>query len=72
MSFYKDLRMSAAGETAQPTPAPTTDSNQLNPQEIASLLEILKRATFMGEQVEVVYNMVLKLQNQYTQQVDKK
>ena len=49
---------------------PTLDTeNQLNAQELAFLLDGLKKTTFLGEQVEVVYNLVMKLQNQYVNQV---
>ena len=49
---------------------PTLDAeNQLNAQELAFLLDGLKKTTFLGEQVEVVYNLVMKLQNQYVNQV---
>lgn len=44
------------------------DPNSLNQNEIAFLLEILKRSSFTGEQIELVYNLVVKLQNQYIQQ----
>jgi hypothetical protein len=43
-------------------------SNQLSSQELIFLLDTLKRATFTGEQVEVMYNTTLKLQNQYLEQ----
>jgi len=37
----------------------------LLPQEIQMLLLLIKESTFKGEQVEVVYNLVYKLQQQY-------
>jgi hypothetical protein len=43
-------------------------SNQLSTQELIFLLDTLKRCVFTGEQVEVMYNTVLKLQNQYLEQ----
>jgi hypothetical protein len=43
-------------------------SNQLSSQELIFLLDTLKRATFTGEQVEIMYNTTLKLQNQYLEQ----
>ena len=42
--------------------------NQLSSQELIFLLDTLKRCVFTGEQVEVMYNTVLKLQNQYLEQ----
>jgi hypothetical protein len=48
---------------------PTLDTeNQLSAQELAFLLDGLKKTTFLGEQVEVVYNLIMKLQNQYIDQ----
>jgi hypothetical protein len=41
---------------------------QLNIQEIEILLSLIKRSTFLGEDVEIIYNMVIKLQNQYLDQ----
>jgi hypothetical protein len=54
----------------QPNPQITTPdtSNQLSSQELIFLLDTLKRATFTGEQVEIMYNTTLKLQNQYLEQ----
>jgi hypothetical protein len=66
MSSYSHIR-AAAEQQAQPQEI-TSDSNQLNAKEIAVLLDMIKRSTFLGENVEAVYNMILKLQNQYTNQ----
>lgn len=41
------------------------DQNQLNNQEIQLALQLLKQAVIKGEQVEIFYNLVLKLQNQF-------
>ena len=43
----------------------TEDPNKLTPQEIQMALLLLKQATIKGEQVELFYNLVVKLQNQY-------
>jgi len=40
--------------------------DQLNLQELEFLLRALKSTNLVGEQVEMFYNMVIKLQNQYT------
>ena len=66
MATFNDIR--AAAEKQQAAPEQTLDPNQLSSQEIASLLDIIKQTSFMGEQVELVYNMVLKLQQQYISQ----
>lgn len=48
-------------------PAPT-DINQLSKEELEFLLNSLKDMTITGIQVEMFYNLVLKLQNQYVEQ----
>jgi hypothetical protein len=44
---------------------PTTDPNVLNKQEIELLLALIKQSHFQGESLENLYNLVLKLQQQY-------
>ena len=43
-------------------------SNQLTAMEIEVLLSMVKRTTFLGEDIEPLYNLVNKLQNQHTKQ----
>ena len=43
-------------------------SNQLTAKEVEVLLSMIKRTTFLGEDIEPLYNLVLKLQNQYIEQ----
>jgi hypothetical protein len=40
-------------------------NNQLNIKEIEILLSLIKRSTFIGEDIEPLYNLIIKLQNQY-------
>lgn len=40
-------------------------SNQLSKEEIELLLSLIKQTTFKGEHIEILYNLILKLQNQY-------
>ena len=42
--------------------------DQLTGPELDFLLRTLKTCTLKGEQVEVFYNIVIKLQNQYVEQ----
>ena len=42
--------------------------NQLTIQEIEVLLSMIKRTNFLGEDIEPLYNLIVKLQNQYTEQ----
>ena len=46
-------------------PAPKIDINKWSKEELELLLALIKRSQFLGEHVEVVYNMVVKIQNQY-------
>ena len=43
--------------------------SQLNAREIEILLSLIKVSKFLGEDVEIIYNMVVKLQNQYLDQI---
>jgi len=43
-------------------------NNQLTKQEIEFLLVLLKDVSIRGEHVEVFYNIILKLQEQYVKQ----
>jgi len=42
--------------------------NVLNKAELEFLLQFLKNADLKGHQVEMFYNLVVKIQNQYIQQ----
>jgi hypothetical protein len=42
-----------------------TNTNNLTKEEIAFLINLIKQSTFQGENIESLYNLVLKLQNQY-------
>lgn len=41
------------------------DPNKLTQQELEYLLNTLKNTTLIGDQVEMFYNLVIKLQNQF-------
>jgi hypothetical protein len=46
----------------------TLSPHHLTLREIEILLSLIKRSTFLGEDIEILYNMVIKLQNQYLEQ----
>ena len=46
--------------------------DQLNLQELEFLLRALKSTNLVGDQVEMFYSMVIKLQNQYTNLANQK
>lgn len=50
---------------------PATD-HQLSVQELAFILNTFKVATFSGEQVEFIYNLITKLQYQYISATEQK
>jgi hypothetical protein len=43
----------------------TVDPNALTKQELEFLLILIKQSSFQGESLESLYNLVLKLQQQY-------
>ena len=51
----------------QPTSL-SIDANQLSKEELEFVLTALKDVTITGIQVEMFYNLILKLQNQYVDQ----
>jgi hypothetical protein len=50
---------------------PIQDPNQLTGPELDFLLRTLKTCTLKGDQVEMFYNAVIKLQNQYLEKQSK-
>jgi hypothetical protein len=47
-----------------PKPQPQNE-HQLTLEEIEIVLSMMKRTTFLGEDIEPLYNIIIKLQNQY-------
>lgn len=62
--------MSLIGKLTNSTKAPSTKSGEfsLELQEIELLLTLIKHSTFRGEQLEELYTIVYKLQQQYLDQ----
>ena len=50
---------------------PNQNPNELSALELEFILNCMKSVTIAGEQVELFYNMIIKLQNQYTEQTSK-
>ena len=46
-------------------PTLVSDENRLTQLELVFLIECVKKTTFLGEHIELVYNTTTKLQNQY-------
>jgi hypothetical protein len=45
---------------------PLFSQNSLDKKEITIILNLIKETTFKGSNLETMYNLVVKLQNQYT------
>jgi hypothetical protein len=45
---------------------PLLSKNSLDQKEITIILNLIKNTSFRGDNVETIYNLILKLQNQYT------
>ena len=43
-----------------------SSKDSLGGEEIAVILNLIKKSSFNGEDIETIYNLVIKLQNQYT------
>lgn len=56
--------MSLINKIVGPT-QPTPSADQLSKQEIEFLLVLIKQSSFQGDSLENLYNLVLKLQQQY-------
>jgi hypothetical protein len=51
------------------TPNPTSPAlHQLNAGELVFLINLVSKSTFEGNQIESIYNTVVKLQNQFLEQ----
>ena len=63
-----------APEVVVDTPPEIVKDNQdnLTVEEIQLILQLIRDTSFKGEYVEIVYNMTLKLQNQYNTLQNKK
>ena len=67
--YYRFMGFNASSTIINNTPieidADLQSNIQLNEIEIATLLSLIKRSTFTGEDIESLYNLILKLQQQY-------
>lgn len=60
--------MSLIDKIVKKETTPVVDPNQLNIQELQLVLNLLKQSMIKGDQVELFYGLVVKLQNQYISQ----
>jgi len=62
MGFFSNT---SAGTTSTEPINISSDVNNLTKEEIALIINLIKQSSFQGEHIELLYNLVLKLQNQY-------
>ena len=53
-----------------PTTPATPSNDELTPQELEFILSALKNTNLKGFQIELFYNLVVKIQNQYLKKVN--
>ena len=63
-----NLRVATEVVKESPVPEQAQLTPQLNSRELEILLSLVKKSTFLGEDIEPLYNMVIKLQTQYLDQ----
>ena len=65
--MFKKLVMPFIGKNVNvPEKILENDPNRLSLEELQFILLLIRDSSFKGENVQTVYNTVLKLQNQYT------
>lgn len=65
MALIDKIKKTKPTPTPKPTPKISLKDN-LDPNEITIILNLIKNTSFRGDNIETIYNMILKLQNQYT------
>jgi hypothetical protein len=68
MAFSSSNLKTAEVVKESPVPEQAQLSSQLSLRELEILLSLVKKSTFLGEDIEPLYNMVIKLQTQYLDQ----
>jgi hypothetical protein len=61
----KNVRVNTLENNNIPT---SSDDNKLSREELELLINLIKRSSFLGEHVEIIYNIVFKLQNQFLEE----
>ena len=65
MAIIDKLRKTTTTTTKVNNP-PLLSKDSLDQKEITIILNLIKNTSFRGDNVETIYNLILKLQNQYT------
>lgn len=66
MGFNANNVQAPSGEIPGGSSVSNNKKVDLTKQEIEFLLTLVKNSTFKGDMIEIVYNTVYKLQDQYT------
>jgi|688.fasta_scaffold36063_4 hypothetical protein len=61
----KNVRVNTLENNNVPT---SPDENKLSKEELELLINLIKKSSFLGEHIEIIYNLVLKLQNQFLEE----
>ena len=61
----KNIRVGTLENNNVPT---SPDENKLSKEELELLINLIKKSSFLGEHIEIIYNLVLKLQNQFLEE----
>jgi len=66
MALKADNLIVGSEQINQPQPlSPVTQDHSLTREELQFLLSMIKQSTFQGEAIEMLYKLVIKLQNHY-------
>ena len=68
----KNQLLSQNGKSKKPTPKPNIADFTLDTYEIKVILQGIQNTVYKGKDIEMMYNLVLKLQNLYTQSLNNK
>lgn len=71
MGFNSKNTVVANGNSDQPQNNSLVPYSEFSPQELEILLIALKECNLKGSQIELFYNLVLKIQNKYLLQKEK-
>jgi len=65
MALKTDNLVVGSEQVNQPQPPVVQTAENLTREELQFLLSMIKQSTFQGEAIEMLYKLVIKLQNQY-------
>ena len=66
MAIIDKLRAGSSSKISEVNNPPLLFQDNLDKKEITIILNLIKNTTFKGDNLETMYNLVLKLQNQFS------